>query len=85
MAEYEDKEEFEERVKELKIKETNKNFHTTQALFIKPDELHTKQLLEGQIVTEVDTGLNDDMYTRLKSAMNEICKNAGMVTDEQQS
>ena len=52
------------------MKELNKNFQTTQALFIKKDQLHTKQVLEGQILKEVDTGRDADMYERLKIAMH---------------
>jgi hypothetical protein len=39
--------------------------------------------LEGKIDAEVDTGLNDDMFDRLRIAMHQICKNLGMVTDEE--
>ena len=45
--------------------------------------MHTRQNVEGKIVAEVDTGLNDDMFDRLRRAMHQICKNLGMVTDEE--
>lgn len=65
------------------MKELNKNYKTSSELFIKPDQLHTRNYVEGKIDTEVDTGLKDDMFDRLRIAMHQICLNLGMVTDEE--
>ena len=81
-AEYEDKEAFANRKKQLEMKLDDETFDTSSELFIKPDLLMTHYLTNGKISSKIDSGMNDDMLTRLKISMDEICKNQGMVTNE---
>lgn len=73
-AEFEDKLAFQERRKQLEMKQEDETFETTPELFIKPDLLMTKYLTNGKINPRVDSGIQDSMLERLKIAMHQICK-----------
>jgi len=81
-AEYDDKEAFANRRKQMEMKLEDETFDTSSELFIKPDVLMTHYLINGKISSKIDSGMNDDMLTRMKHNMHQICKREGMATDE---